>query len=236
MACLGETLGIVEFREIVVMHQDVAGESMPTIMIRRLWRSDLSAFRDHLLRLDTNSRRSRFSGGVSDDLIAGYAKSCFGPGDLLFGAFVDGVLRAVSELRSSAAIWTGQAPFDRHIDAEAAFSVEEGWQHMGIGEKLFSRIERAASNHGVETINIICMPENVSMRRLASRHATRFVYEEDMMMGRLSAKTPTPLSLMQEAASDILDFTASWFEAHVRVFLPASVEVDAREAAEATAP
>ena len=45
----------------------------PAADIRRLWRSDLPAFREHLLRLDEISRHMRFGGGVSDAFIAQYA-------------------------------------------------------------------------------------------------------------------------------------------------------------------
>ena len=71
----------------------------------------MPAFRDHLLRLDPQSRRDRFSGGVSDDFLIDYAAHCFGAGDLVFGAFVDGALRGAGELRSADSIWSERAPF-----------------------------------------------------------------------------------------------------------------------------
>ena len=127
-----------------------------SIEVRRLWPADMEAYRDHLLRLDARSRHERFCGGMSDDSLVQYAEHCFGQGDLLYGAFIDGYLVSAAELRSSAAIWSERASFGRHIHAEAAFSVEEGFRRLGIGERLFRRIQRAASTHGVETIEIIC--------------------------------------------------------------------------------
>src|SRR3974390_1747423 len=153
---------------------DMSESQQSTVEIRRLWPSDLDAFRDHLLRLDARSRHERFGGGMSDDFLVYYAEHCFGQGDLLYGAFLDGELIGAAELRSNAAIWSEQAPFGRHIHAEAAFSVEEGYRRRGIGEKLFRRIQRAASNHGVETIEITCLPENISMRSLAQKFKTHF--------------------------------------------------------------
>src|SRR5580698_8101724 len=125
---------------------------LPLADIRRLWHADMPAFRDHMLRLDAQSRHERFGGGMSDEFVAHYAENCFGKGDLVFGAFVEGKLRGAAELRSQEAIWSEQAPFRRHIHAEAAFSVETPYRRRGIGEQLFGRIERAAGNHGVETI------------------------------------------------------------------------------------
>jgi GNAT superfamily N-acetyltransferase len=188
----------------------------PHVEIRRLWPSDMEAFRDHLLRLDPRSRHERFGGGMSDDFLVHYAENCFGRGDLLYGAFVGGHMCGAAELRSNKAIWSEQAPFDRHIHAEAAFSVENEHRRRGIGEKLFKRIQRAATNHGVETIEIVCLPDNVGMQRLAQKFKTQFTFEENSLTGRLTARRPTAFSLVREASGDMLDFGASLFDARMR--------------------
>ncbi len=184
--------------------------------IRRLWPSDMEAFRDHLLRLDARSRHERFCGGISDDFLVHYAERCFGQGDLLYGGLIDGELVGAAELRSNSAIWSEQAPFGRHIRAEAAFSVEQDYRRRGIGEKLFKRIQRAASNHGVETIEIICLPDNVGMRSLAQKFKMCFTFEDCALTGRLLALRPTPVSLMREAAGDSVDFGLALFGAQRR--------------------
>jgi len=186
------------------------------VEIRRLWPSDMEAYRDHLLRLDSRSRHERFGGGMSDDFLVHYAEQCFGQGDLLYGAYVDGHMCGAAELRSDSAIWSEQAPFGRHIHAEAAFSVEEPYRRRGIGEKLFKRIQRAATNHGVETIEIICLPDNVAMRMLAQKFKTEFSFEENALTGRLKARLPTALSLIREASGDVLDFGAALVDAQLR--------------------
>lgn len=199
--------------------------------VRRLWPSDMDAYRDHLLRLDPRSRHERFGGGMSDDFLVHYAERCFGQGDLLYGAFVDGRLVGAAELRSNAAIWSEQAPFGRHIHAEAAFSVENAFRRRGIGEKLFRRIQRAASNHGVETIEIICLPDNVGMRMLAQKFKTHFTFEESALTGRLRARRPTPLSLIREAADDAVDFGVALFDAQWRAVNAAQAQPSKRNAA-----
>jgi GNAT superfamily N-acetyltransferase len=186
------------------------------VEIRRLWPSDQESFREHLLRLDARSRHERFGGGVSDDFLVRYAANCFGKGDLVYGAFVDGKMVGAAELRSNRAIWSEQAPFGRDIHAEAAFSVEAGHRRRGIGEKLFKRIRRAATNHGVETIEIVCLPDNIGMQSLAKKFKTQFAFEENELTGRLTARRPTAFSLMREASGDALDFGAALFDAHWR--------------------
>ena len=188
------------------------------VEIRRLWPSDMEAYRDHLLRLDPRSRHERFGGGMSDDFLVHYAKHCFGQGDLLYGVFVDGELVGAAELRSSSAIWSEQAPFGRHIHAEAAFSVDQDYRRHGFGERLFRRIQRAATNHGVETIEIVCLPDNVGMRALAQKFKTHFTFEESALTGRLRARRPTPFSLMREAAGDAVDFGVALFDAQWRTY------------------
>ena len=192
-------------------------EATPSpIEIRRLWPADKEAFRDHLLKLDQRSRHLRFGGGMSDEFLARYAENCFGKGDLLYGAFADRELVGAAELRSNQAIWSEQAPFGRDIHAEAAFSVDQAYRRRGVGEKLFKRILRAAANHGVETIEIVCLPENVGMQSLAKKFDAHFTFEANWLTGRLTARRPTALSLIQEASGDALDFGASLFDAHWR--------------------
>lgn len=198
------------------MTETTTTPKQPEADIRRLWRSDLPEFRDHLLRLDENSRHMRFGGGVSDGFIRQYAEHCFGKGDLVYGAFLDGGMRGAAELRSNEAIWTEQAPFNRHIHAEAAFSVENAYRKRGLGEKLFRRVTEAARNHGVEVIEIVCLPENTAMRRLASKFKTEFVFDNNQLLGRLTARRPTAYSMLREVARDVADFGDALFDAHLR--------------------
>ncbi len=77
-------------------------------------------------------------------------------------------------------------------------------------------LSRAATNHGVELIEIICLPDNVGMRMLAQKFKTHFTSEEGRLKGRLKARLPTPLSLIREASGDMLDLGAALFDAQWR--------------------
>ncbi len=81
---------------------------------------------------------------------------------------------------------------------------------------MFKRILRAATNHGVETIEIVCLPENVGMQKLARKFSAHFTFEENWLTGRLTARPPTAFSLIREASGDALDFGAALFDAHWR--------------------
>src|SRR5437899_10631300 len=68
-------------------------------LIRKLWIGEAEIYRDHLLRLDADSRRSRFAGAVSDEFVQDYADLSFGIDAVIHGFFVDGILRGAAELR-----------------------------------------------------------------------------------------------------------------------------------------
>src|SRR5690349_15288784 len=118
-------------------------QAIQTSYIRKLWPSDEAAFREHLLRLDAESRHDRFAMGVSDEFIRNYAERCFRLEGAIFGYFADGELRGAGELRMIG---------DDHRAAEAAFSVEHDWRRHGVGKDLMERIVRAARNARVETL------------------------------------------------------------------------------------
>jgi hypothetical protein len=98
-------------------------------VIRKLWLGEADRYRDHLLRLDAESRHSRFGGGVSDEFIRNYVGTTFGLSAVVHGFFVDGVLRGAAELRP-----LGPA-FAR--EAEAALSIESDWQLPRRGRLRF---------------------------------------------------------------------------------------------------
>jgi hypothetical protein len=93
-------------------------------VIRKLWIGEADHYRSHLLRLDGESRHSRFGGGVADAFIRNYAGTTFGLSAVVHGFFVDGVMRGAAELRP-----LGPA-FAR--EAEVAFSIEGPWQSHGV--------------------------------------------------------------------------------------------------------
>src|SRR5262245_55604918 len=119
-------------------------------VIRKLWSGDRDLYRDHLLRLDPASRRSRFGGGVSDDFIRNYVELSHQLGSVLHGFFVDGVLRGVGELRP-----LGEGP-----EAEVALSIEPEWQNRGVGAALLERTLLSARNRGIRRLHMACLADN----------------------------------------------------------------------------
>src|SRR4051812_28926413 len=69
----------------VLMHDDLPRGGL----IRKMWAAHAGLYRDHLLRLDQASRRSRFAGAVSEQFLRDYADLAFGIDTIIHGFFVD---------------------------------------------------------------------------------------------------------------------------------------------------
>ncbi|MEM8627976.1 MAG: GNAT family N-acetyltransferase [Pseudomonadota bacterium] len=142
---------------------------------------ELQAFRAHLLRLDDAGRRMRFCHSVNNAFIESYAARSLLSGGVTYGYFVDGILRAVAELRPAG---PGTPPMGEVVgktvwgpSAESAFSVEPDWQGRGVGTRLFQMVVNTARDHGVTHLYISCLPENERIQRIASKFDARLVYD-----------------------------------------------------------
>ena len=159
-------------------------------MIRKLWSIETDAYRDHLLRLDAESRRNRFSGGIADGMVRAYAATARGSDVIVHGFFVDGVFRGAADLRIV-------GPLDRR-EAEAAFSIEKPWQSHGVGSALLERSLLAARNRGIQLLDVCCLVGNQRMQQLARKFDAELTFDFGTVIGKMENPHPTPLSVMQE--------------------------------------
>ena len=166
--------------------------------IRRLWPTETDKFRDHLLRLDKDSRRLRFAHSVSDAFVEDYASRMAEYGSLVYGHVVDGKVRGAAELRRLGDGW-GE-------EAEAAFSVEKAYQDNGVGSDLMGRVVRAARNRRVRRLYMSCMAENAKMQVIAKKHEAVLRFEYGEVIGEILPETPDYFSMVAEAAEDRVGF------------------------------
>jgi RimJ/RimL family protein N-acetyltransferase len=174
-------------------------------IIRKLWINETDAYRDHLLRLDRVSRNRRFSGAVSDELIARHVSSANGPGVIVHGFFVDGVLRGAAELRPLRSTLTREG--------EAAFSIEQPWQSHGVGTVLLERTLLSARNRGIKKLQMHCLAENQRMQQLARKFGTHLKFDFGSVIGEVDPPRYTPLSLIREVAADVHGVKAAFLDA-----------------------
>lgn len=181
--------------------------------IRRLWPSDVAAYRAHLLRLDGDARYSRFGTVMSDDVVADHANSCFRSDTVVFGYFVKGTIRGAAELHvldPCARVYMREG--------EAAFSVEKGWRHAGLGTALVERLILAARNRGLRMLVISCLPQNFAMQNLAKKFDATLTFETDEVMGKITVQLPTPQTILAEFVEESLDFASALFDLQKRIF------------------
>jgi len=108
--------------------------------IRVLSPGSIEDFHAHLVRLD---RHSRFP-GEDDRAIDVHCLGLVAAGAILIGAFVDGVMRAAAEI----------VPDRTARRAEAAITVEDGFQDRGLEQDLTSRIVDEAQRHHLNQLRI----------------------------------------------------------------------------------
>jgi RimJ/RimL family protein N-acetyltransferase len=178
-------------------------------IIRRLWPTETNKFRDHLLRLDKDSRRMRFAHAVSDSFIEDYASRMSEYGSLVYGYVLDGKVRGAAELRRLGDAW-GE-------EAEAAFSVEKAHQDNGVGSDLMGRVVRAARNRRIRRLYMSCLAENARMQVIAKKHEAVLRFEYGEVVGEILPEHPDYFSMVTEAAEDRVGFMIAVLELQSRL-------------------
>ncbi len=167
-------------------------------IFRRLSVFDQECFTRHLLRLDSDGRRLRFGMAATDAFLTEYAKGCIGWGVVIYGYFVDGVMRGAAELRPIEA-W-------RSREAEAAFSVEDRWRGRGVGGGLFARILRAARNRGYRKLYMSCLVSNRAMQSLARKFKADVTFERGGTVGVIDPGAQNLGSYLDEAGEQAASY------------------------------
>jgi GNAT superfamily N-acetyltransferase len=181
-------------------------------VIRKLWIGEADSYRDHLLRLDLESRHNRFGGAVSDEFVRDFVTLTISLDATIHGFFVDGCLRGASELR----------PLGAHLarQAEAALSVERPWQSHGIGSALLRRTLLAARNRGYRQLHMACLANNQRMQQLARKFDAELSFDFGGVVGEVESDRPTALSLMREFLADGHGFATAMLDIQSRLFRP----------------
>jgi len=182
-------------------------------VIRKLWLGEAKAYRDHLLRLDPESRRNRFGGAVAAELVEAYAASAMRMDAVIHGFLVDGILRGVAELKPFGAAFP--------TEAEVAFSIEKPWQSHGVGSALLERTLLAARNRGIKLVHMACLADNARMQQLARKFQAELSFDVGSVVGEVAAPQATPLSVLREMVADSHGFATAVLDLQARLVKPA---------------
>ncbi len=153
-------------------------------MVRTLrQQEELPLLRDHLLRLDAESRRDRFHGFLDDSFIERYAAKCADDGTVIIAYIQDGVVRGAAELHPPDES-TGAVP-------EVAFSVEASVRRQGVGSILFRKLIAEARSRGYRSLRVTTGAQNRAMRALAGKFGAHLTFRHGESTGTIDL-TPQP--------------------------------------------
>src|SRR5580765_2157064 len=178
---------------------------------------ELPLLRDHLLRLDRNSRRDRFHGFMDDSFIERYAEKCANDGTTIIAFFEDGVVRGAAELH----------PPDESPDSlpEIAFSVEASVRRQGVGSILFKKLIAEARSKGYHALRITTGAENQAMRALAHKFGAHLTFRQGESTGSIDLKQqlsspfaglaiPTPA----DAARAMINLNRAYWRLYLKMY------------------
>ena len=138
---------------------------------------ELPLLRDHLLRLDPESRHDRFNGFLDDNFIERYAARCAADGTVIVAYMENGIVRGAAELH----------PPEQSEDGlpEIAFSVESCVRRRGVGSLLFQRVISEARWKGYRKLRVTTGAQNHAMRALACKFGARLVFQHGESTGTI---------------------------------------------------
>jgi GNAT superfamily N-acetyltransferase len=161
-----------------VPHEDTFRARPGFGYVRTLSQSEeLPLLRDHLLRLDSESRHDRFNGFLDDSFIERYAEKCADDGTIIVAYMENGMVRGAAELH----------PPDESTEClpEIAFSVEACVRRRGVGSLLFRRLILEARWKGYRTLRVTTGVQNHAMRALAGKFGANLVFRHGETSGTI---------------------------------------------------
>jgi len=174
-------------------HEDITRLTLAKGSVRTLRQpEELPLLRDHLLRLDPESRHDRFHGFMDDGFIERYAAKCAHDGTVIIAYIEDGVVRGAAELH----------PPDQSPDSqpEIAFSVEANVRRQGVGSILFKKLIAEARSKGYRSLRITTGAHNLAMRALAHKFGAHLTFRYGESTGSIDLQ---PASQPEFAKRDI---------------------------------
>jgi GNAT superfamily N-acetyltransferase len=201
-----------------VSYQDLIRPTAARGTVRTLsQREELPLLRDHLLRLDRESRHDRFHGFMDDSFIERYAAKCASDGTIIIAYLEDGVVRGAAELH----------PPDQSPDSqpEIAFSVEASLRRQGVGSILFRKLIAEARAKGYRSLRITTGAQNEAMRTLAHKFGAHLTFRHGESTGSIDLvqrthPEPARLAIATpfDAARTMVNFNRAYWKFLLRMY------------------
>ncbi|QWG11299.1 GNAT family N-acetyltransferase [Bradyrhizobium sediminis] len=199
-------------------HEAITGSTRASGTVRTLrQQEELPLLRDHLLRLDPESRHDRFHGFMDDSFIERYAKKCADDGTVIIAYIEDGVVRGAAELH----------PPDQSADSlpEIAFSVEARVRRQGVGSILFRKLIAEARAKGYHFLRITTGAQNQAMRALAHKFGAHLTFRHGESTGSIDLRQrpqPEParaaIATPADAARAMININRAYWQMWLRMY------------------
>jgi hypothetical protein len=194
------------------MYLTVIAAALADSSVRTLsQQEELPLLREHLLRLDRNSRHDRFHGFMDDSFIERYAEKCANDGTIVIAFFENGVVRGAAELH----------PPDQSPDSlpEIAFSVEASARRRGVGSILFRKLIREARAKGYQSLRITTGAQNDAMRALASKFGAHLTFRYGESTGTIDLTQQDDTVLAPPAITTAVDAVVNFNRAYWKMLM-----------------
>ena len=177
--------------------------------IRTLTAREMPLLREHLLRLDPESRRDRFNGAADESFVESYAARCLADGTVVIAYVEDDKVLGAAELHQPDASDDGIP--------EIAFSVERSVRRKGVGSILFKRLITEAEGRGYDNLRITTGYSNEAMRALAHKFGANLTFRQGESTGSIDLKQKNQTEVAKpgatpiDAARAIVKFNRTWW-------------------------
>ncbi len=178
---------------------------------------ELPLLRDHLLRLDPESRHDRFNGYMDDEFVERYAARCADDGTTIIAYMENGIVRGAAELHPPMQSDDGVP--------EIAFSVEACVRRQGVGSVLFKRLLSEARWKGYRRLRVTTGAGNKAMRALAAKFGARLVFSHGESTGTIEVGQAPQAELAKlavdaplNAARAVMNLNRAWWKLLARTY------------------
>lgn len=161
----------------------------------------------HLLELQSEDRRLRFGGMVSNDYIMDYVEKSFRTDSQWFGCFdeEDNLVAACHVV-----IYNGES--------ELGCSVNADYRGEGLAQAMFSRVITWLRARGISNVFMHCLTENQAMRHIAKKNDMVLVSLGGESDANVVIDPPTPMTIWQDAYLDRIALYDMIYKKQLRLF------------------
>lgn len=165
--------------------------------------------KNHFLRLDSDSRHSRFCSIMNDENLINYVNKMDFSKNGIFGIFNENL----DIIGLGECVFYKDSP-EKKETAEVAFSVEKGYQGKGLGNKLMARVVQFANTHNLKEMTMYFLRDNAATLHLANKYNFKAEYYSTEVSGTVKVPNIPPiLDVFNEQIEELfanIEITQQW--------------------------